>query len=87
MQSHAISPAFAGSKRRCCLTLSLGICEQKSIHSNRETITNKILDTTIVQLGETMSLIGITYSNMGEEFLTGAAITQRELCHPSMNDK
>lgn len=36
-----------------------------------------------VQLKEPMSFIGVTYRNMGEGFLTGAEITQRQLPHHS----
>lgn len=39
---------------------------------DREITTTKSMDTPIVQLGETMSFIGV----IGEEFLTGAKITQ-----------
>lgn len=73
MHSCTISPAFDAGKRRCCAPLSL--CEQKSLHSNREIITTKSMDATIGQLGAIMSFIGFTYSNMGGGFLTGAKIT------------
>lgn len=75
MHSCTISPAFDAGKRRSCATLSLGICEQKSLQSNREIITTKSMDATIGQLGAIMSFIGFTYSNMGGGFLTGAKIT------------
>jgi hypothetical protein len=43
-----------------------------------------------VQLCKPMSFIGVTYRNMGEGFLTGAEMTQRQLglttAHPSMGD-
>lgn len=39
------------------------------------------IDTTKVQLGETMSLIGVTYRYIGKGLLRGIEMTQRQLHH------
>ena len=42
-------------------------------------IQSKCTDTTKVQFGELMNVIGVTYSSIGERLLTGTEVTQRQL--------
>lgn len=48
---------------------------------DKEPRTEQSAHTTQVLLGEPMSFIGVTYSNLVEVFLTGAEMTQRKLHH------
>lgn len=50
-------------------------------HLDKEPRTDPSAHTTKVLRGEPMGFIGVTYSNMGEGFLTGAEMTQRQLHH------
>ena len=57
-----------------------------STHPRWRTHSRPSMDTTKVQLGEPMSFIEATYRNIGQELLTRAEMTQRQLYHPSMGD-
>lgn len=46
-----------------------------------ELTTEQSMETTEVQLGEPMSVTGVTYRNMGEELLTEAEMINRQLHH------
>lgn len=46
-----------------------------------ELTTEQSMETTEVQLGEPVSFTGVTYRNMGEELLTEAEMTNRQLHH------
>lgn len=46
-------------------------------------MTDQSMDTTEIQLGEPLSFIGLTYSNMGEGLLVAAGMAQRQGHHQS----
>lgn len=66
---------------------SCGDVNKCPLTPNREPTTDQSKDTTEVQLGELMSFIEVTYRYVGQELLTGAELTPRQLitkAHPSM---
>jgi hypothetical protein len=68
----------------CCMTkLPREMQHTHLFIPNREAMIDRSTDTTKVQRGEPMSLIGVTYRNMGEGLLPGAEMTQRQPHHQS----
>ena len=51
--------------------------------TDTELATNKNKDITKVQLGEPMSLVGVTYRNISEELFIRAEMIQRQMYHQS----
>lgn len=64
-----------------CCYVTWGDTNQCLLTPGRILTTNQTMDTIKVQLGEPISFIGVTYKNMGEGFLTGAEVIQRQLHH------
>lgn len=55
------------------------------VTSDKEPMKDQSMDATNVQLNGPMSFIGATYRNMGEELVTKAEMSQRQLFHQSLS--